>query len=337
MKKEISNRITVMSFVMSVLVVMIHSYNLNSGKIYWGGVTWIEDYISKGLGGIANPGFFMLSGYLFYRSFYDSEIQFHEIIRKQKKRIKTLAVPYIIWNTFGTVFYMIIPAILNEVFGTALEFPKATAANILAGILNHKYYFPLWWLKTMICFVVFAPVLGTVLKKKWAACFVIIVCAVLGTRYYSICGVGIRWLAIYLLGAYMGVYHRGVVERNYSRVFSGAAWLYIMIISGIRIAGISTVANDILLILSPAALWIALSGMNVCPTQFMKHSFFVYTSHILIVSSISNILEKISYSQIWVVMNYFLTAGISMIIIYIGYRILNDNFKAFYRIISGNR
>ncbi|MGN0157569.1 MAG: acyltransferase family protein, partial [Brotaphodocola sp.] len=100
-----SKKITWFSFVFSLLVIWVHSYN---AELYLGGTQWAEpvghleyaiiDWVAQ----IAVPGFFMISGYLFYRNFDMSRLQ-----SKWESRIQSVLVPYIVWNFLYYIGYVV--------------------------------------------------------------------------------------------------------------------------------------------------------------------------------------------------------------------------------------
>lgn len=105
---------------MAILVISIHAHNLK----YYGleeatmSLAYQEVAIIAGvMGKIAVPFFFMMSGYWYFRMNIFSTDVWERIKTKNKKRIKSLVVPYLLWNTFGTLFYMTvtrIPVLANK-------------------------------------------------------------------------------------------------------------------------------------------------------------------------------------------------------------------------------
>lgn len=92
-------------FLLSILVIWAHSYNaeLFSGGApvtegIWLTVHRIQDFLSAALGLTAVPGFFMLSAYLFFRSF-----SWEKLPAKWKSRVRAWRSPiwpgifFIIW------------------------------------------------------------------------------------------------------------------------------------------------------------------------------------------------------------------------------------------------
>lgn len=90
------NKIHWLSFLFSILVIWVHSFN---GELFLGAgesaarVMELEGRLGNGLGQIAVPGFFIVSAYLFYRNF-----SMDKLYNKWKSRLKTVAVPYLLWN-----------------------------------------------------------------------------------------------------------------------------------------------------------------------------------------------------------------------------------------------
>ena len=106
---------------MSLLVVLIHSVNLaidnttlssmiltadHTGAALPGitGVAGhIEHLLSNALGQMAVPGFFLISGYLFFRTLRG----FRDIGRKWQERVWSLLVPYGAWNVLWYLVYVL--------------------------------------------------------------------------------------------------------------------------------------------------------------------------------------------------------------------------------------
>ena len=94
-EKAFREHVSWVMFLLSILVIWAHSYNaeLFSGGApvtegIWLTVHRIQDFLSAALGLTAVPGFFMLSAYLFFRSF-----SWEKLPAKWKSRVRSVAVP----------------------------------------------------------------------------------------------------------------------------------------------------------------------------------------------------------------------------------------------------
>ena len=77
---EYWNKIKKLNIILAVMVVFIHAINLPMYGIENGYVFWIQNYIVNGIGKVAVPMFFMLSGLNTYHSF-NRDKTISEIIR----------------------------------------------------------------------------------------------------------------------------------------------------------------------------------------------------------------------------------------------------------------
>lgn len=118
---EFRNKIYWYSFLLSLLVVLIHSVNLaidnqtleamiltrdHMGTVL-PGVTGVaghlEHFFSNAFGQMAVPGFFLMSGYLFFRTLHG----FRDIGRKWRERVGSLLIPYGAWNVLWYLAYVL--------------------------------------------------------------------------------------------------------------------------------------------------------------------------------------------------------------------------------------
>ena len=91
-EEQFRSRIYWVTFLFSMLVVWVHSYN---GELFLGltgqaaVVDRIERAVGEQLGQMAVPGFFMVSAYLFYRRF-----TWEKLLYKWKSRVHSVLIPY---------------------------------------------------------------------------------------------------------------------------------------------------------------------------------------------------------------------------------------------------
>lgn len=106
--KEERARINMLKVIAMVFVVFIHSYSdqvsVYGNSVYIADISKnlliFETIISKGIAGCGNSIFFFMSGLLFYgkvRKYKDT----------LKGKIKTLLIPYLFWNTFWILIFLI--------------------------------------------------------------------------------------------------------------------------------------------------------------------------------------------------------------------------------------
>ena len=163
---EFRNKVTWFSFALSLLVIWVHSYNAELFLGYQaatGMVYVLEHRIGDWFGQIAVPGFFMISGYRFYRDF-----DWGKLRGKWQRRIKSLLVPYIVWNFLYYLSYVIasrIPAVGDVVGKGVVEFSLTAMVD---AVVFHTYNNVFWYLYQLLWLVLLAPVLYPLLKRVWS-------------------------------------------------------------------------------------------------------------------------------------------------------------------------
>ena len=154
---------------MSLLVVLIHSVNLaidnttlssmiltadHTGAALPGitGVAGhIEHLLSNALGQMAVPGFFLISGYLFFRTLHG----FRDIGRKWQERVWSLLVPYGAWNVLWYLVYVL----------TGRRHFSLTAMSEAAA--NYSCNPTFWYMYQLMLLTLLAPLFYLLLRNAF--------------------------------------------------------------------------------------------------------------------------------------------------------------------------
>lgn len=126
-----------MHFIMSVLVILIHSIN-NETKF--------ERFFSidSGIGQFAVPLFFIISGFLFFRNIRSMD----DARNKLRKRVYTLLIPYLLWN----LIYYMIHLLLKPGSGMSIN-------EVLDAAFTYKYNPAFWFMYQLILLSVISPLM----------------------------------------------------------------------------------------------------------------------------------------------------------------------------------
>lgn len=125
------------TFLLSILVIFVHSTHFAPADLEavprtaFFSTSFLEKmefFFSSFLGEAAVPGFFFLSGLLFFHKLYSSAVWF----RKLRSRLFSYLLPYLLWNSGMTGLYL--------VFGRAPFRPE----SIFEGIFLYRYN-PVFW------------------------------------------------------------------------------------------------------------------------------------------------------------------------------------------------
>jgi len=287
-EKKFRSRVTWYMFLLSILVIWVHSYNIVEFSGGQAGPLWeraekIQSFVAYDVGQAAVPGFFLLSAYLFFRNF-----AWGKLLGKWKERVFSVLVPYAAWNTLYYLGYAAATGIpgIRQIVGKepvplgVMEFAEA--------ILHYKYAPVFWYLYQLIILILLSPAVYLLIKNRivgaaWLAFLVVAIHFHLDTQHPNTDA-----LFYYSLAAYLAVHGRALVERPWDRrqflAGVGAA-----VLGGICYWKMQVPGADVLWIIGwrlcvPAAVWLLFPGDRVGEGwPWMRQSLFIYAIHFPVV------------------------------------------------------
>lgn len=303
---QFRNKVIWFSFAFSLLVVWVHSYNAELFLGITAGMEevyraehWIGDY----LGQIAVPGFFMISGYLFYRDF-----GWGKLSGKWRRRIKSLLAPFILWNFIYYLGYVAgsrLPWITDVVGKGVVPF---TLPAVVDAVIHYTYNYVFWYLYQLILLTLLAPVLFPVLKNRITRVFFLAALWVFLAVGGQLPLLNLDALIYYATAASLALGcgeagRKSLAEAKWSRrrglagvfLVAGAdavyeLGLYMAFIPGFVLCRLSAVAG----------LWLLVSGEKLPPAKgFMCRNFFLYASHFAFVRLINKTAAMIFPPTRW--------------------------------------
>ena len=163
-----SRFMSVIFFVCSIMVVGIHSYNIDSASIN-SIASYVEGFFCHGLFIAAVPIFFYLSGYLFFRNI-DTVTA---VLSKMKTRIKSVLMPFLAWSTIYFLFFLA----ASRAFGIELTNSIVlTPFNVIKAIVFYQYSYPLWYMYQLTMFLLLTPIIHIIIKKRFLSVCLLVVC-----------------------------------------------------------------------------------------------------------------------------------------------------------------
>ena len=370
MSNSNSKVIAWLRFPLACLIVLLHSQVLeptyrpvvaSSGFAYA-----LKILLSEGICRIAVPAFFLISGYLFFINLerWDKVVW----IGKMKRRIYTLLIPYILWNLVGIAYTCITPYVgaitegadsLLSVFqergwirlfwdsNRIMEQWNPPTVNLL-GITMHNGMpanTPLWFIRDLIVLTLFSPIIYFFVKKTKFYGLAVLGVLFLLNIWLPIEGFSIIGLLFYSIGAYLAIFSNGLIEsfkkvRVLSYIGSGVLLALIVVLFGkhwstqyilrlFQLFGVVAIFN--------IAACIMKEENSFC-VKLADSSFFLYASHIFIISAISFLLSKLlpSTNQVMLALKYLLSAAITVALCEGVFQIMKKVCPDFLSFICGN-
>ena len=200
-------------FPMIVLVTFAHSYGEVTEEFSllaseWNTYEFLKLLVSQTLVKVAVPVFFVMSGYLFFSNIEKWSLKVYKA--KMLRRVKTLLIPYFIWNLLMAVKLKSFTWNIFWVFW----YPAGIQTDWLGQeqLMTAPANMPLWFLRDLMVVSLFTPIIY-ILGKKLGYCLM----AVLTILYLSgICAFipGLSAYAIYFFsfGAFLSIRSMDLIE-----------------------------------------------------------------------------------------------------------------------------
>ena len=347
--KRFHNQISWLMFIFSILVIWVHSYNV---ELFAGadlGPAWeraaqIETFWSVGIGQIAVPGFFMLSSYLFFHNF-----KAENLIRKWKSRCLSVLIPYIGWNFLYYLGYVIatrLPLVQQVVGKDPVPF---NIEEIIRAIGQYSYAPIFWYLFQLILLLALAPLIYVLVKNRLVGLVYLTVLLALIYVRFDTGRPNMDALFYFSFAAYMAVNHHEWLERkgDGDRALTGVAMLIIAVYSYgmMKVPGANVLWTIIYRCLVPAALWMFSSSFELPEERsWMHQSFFLYAIHFMVVRFINKgaalVLGEILSEEAMCAAALWIYFAIPIVVIAVSYglaKLLSKWTPAVWRLLSGGR
>ena len=326
-------RIQLISFILAVFIIIRHNssvYNYNSSLCLT-----LYDCLKYSITEVAVPLFFLISGFNFFNNFSISDQK-----RKFTNRIKSLLVPYLVWNSIYCIFCTIISNDFFSRFFIGRERFEVTPWNIIWGILFHNNCNSQFWFifELMVC-VLLNPLIYYVIRKKSLGVFFLL------ALYVSIMFFGLKLpeyffyrtdsFLYYYFGAFLGLHFnkfffadvksRTIQPRRSSsgrfiridemQLFAGLVCVLASMF--LLIPNLHSGIRFFVIIISSFGLW----SLSICCKYFKLRwvplggvTFLMYAAHGIIQPIVVKLLYLVLPKFAWMaVINFFLAIVITVL------------------------
>lgn len=282
----VRNKITIISFFCSLLVIWIHTYNLEtygigSNSIGFSKVVFYIENTWGNLTQIAVPFFFFISGYLFYRTFSLDSIKYKYI-----SRLHSVLIPYLIWCTIY-YFYFVVLTNLPVVGDLMNSEPKALSLIDWLESLWPKEYYTLWFLKEIIIYIAICPLLFFLLKNKYIGAVITILLLI--NAQFDLISVPLSGYCYYVSGAYISINFKNI-EYIKKKSFTVISCIAMLLVIGFRFR---VLISPFVCLIFFVSTWFILDIFTIKEKYpwWMKISFFTYVAHDILLEA----YEKLFY------------------------------------------
>lgn len=363
-----SQSLDLLRFPLAVVILLIHVFS-TSGIIFQGKTLdfesfpfflFVNRFIDGFLRGQSVPIYYFISGFVF---FLGGKMTKEIYINKFRNRVKSLLVPYLIWNTLAILLLIVtLYSSFNQYKGHVAEFTPSLEGFLSAFWMYHGelegVYFadmffpinaPLWFVRNLMVVVAFTPIIYHLLKRL---------------KHYFVIFLGLVWFVTYffsinsysfsdaffffILGAYMSIYKNDILTI-WGRYFKLSVVAYLMLgglflLSAYFYPDFKAIIKQLNILVGLVfaynlSAW--LLKRNICkPNKFLSSSsFFIYISHFLIAGKIL----KLTYlfvkpnSSLSLLFVYMFAVLITLGTLLLAYYLMHRYTPALLKVISGRK
>lgn len=341
-----SKRFSDLKFVGIILIVLIH---MSSDA----GMESVADFIiyifSQIIARSAVPVFFMLSGILLYRK----QFKWKENI---KKKIKTLVIPFVFWNTLWLVVFWMAQKIpsLDFLFKNPMnrvgDFSIFDWIDAYLAIFQRTkpFVYPLWFIKDLLILNCFAPLIKNIVDRIPKGILVILFALYL-------CRVNLRFIEIqsivwFTFGYYIVKYNIRI-ETIQSKVKKSAVAGYIVVVLCLAFAEFHYqrniyIVHELVIIYGVVMMISEIDIADRLHNEKALHiwkncvsgTFFVFCAHEWTLLFVRKIIQKVlPNNQILDVLCFFLVPIFVIAALLFIAEMMKRRMPELYRIIVGSR
>lgn len=348
--KRLSDRINIIKIIAIIMVVFIHSYaediSFADTSVVLSTPNWLSSIkiiISQVISRIAVPLFFLISSFLLYKK----EFRWKD---NTVKKIKTILLPYLIWNTLWIIIY----AIAQSLSFTAPYFSSPDKYIFNFGIeqwidayfgiinINTPFVYPLWFLRDLFILNCFSVVIKCLVDK-----FPKIVLSALIITWFANISIPImeyQSIVFFILGYYIVKYQLKIDTIDningylISAIYVIFIFLDLLFGSSIPIIHKMCVCIGIVAVIKLSNLIVNSDKIKTFFLKISKYTFIIYAFHEMNLRIFRKLVTKIlpQTSIIQLAEYIFIPIIIISGCILFGY-LLNKYLHKFYIIATGSR
>lgn len=328
-----------------IMVILLHYRVFNDDLLinFWGGdLVDTHQFICQ-LCKIAVPLYFLMSGYFLYNKKKLTSSTYKQILIK---RVKSLIVPYLLWNLASLILNILGGNILfhsKDIGDILILFIKQTPS---LGPINH----PLWYLRDLFIFVLISPICYIIGKSvfKHVLFLVLILLWLIGlgdTITYD----GFGGLLFFYSGILLNINDIDIYRKI--KVLANRIHLYIaayMICSILLVLYRDDLSGIYLKLCTLVGIWLFVSLLERHKNRLIKshswnlsqNSFFLYCMHGIFTGSVSGILTKIAiivqHPLIFILLQVIIISG-AIVVLCLFSKLVKNITPTAYSILSGGR
>ncbi len=362
LSQNVSTRISLLRFPLIVGVVFIHTFQGGGGVFFGDNIVsyngnsiaiFIQILFSEVLARTAVPLFFIMSGILFFKDFLPVWVCYSN---KVGSRIKTILIPYLVWNSIVILSRYVTEFLPNSsvlLSGRNHLVSNYTLENILIDFFWSPIAYQFWFLRDLFIVVLLSPLFYWLAKKIGTLPFFAFSLFWLVDAPKFLLNLNWQTLVFFYLACLITIQGWNLERLDQRRGLIIFSYLFFaLLVASIQtflsISGQESLLVDIfakeIVLLGVLAVWCSTKYILGTSLQqklllLAPFSFFVYAAH----EPLLTVIRKLVYRAFppmnpWLVVIYYFLLPIAVVsfLIFIA-RLLKAYFPRGYAVVTGGR
>lgn len=332
-----TKKITLLMVLFTALIVILHA---KSPERFGLDLGWNFPliYVVSQFCRIAVPSFFFISALLFYRN-----CDFKDIGSKLLRRIHTLLVPYLLWNLFFVIVFLVLTHVPFFSEKMRIGASLSSFSQIFLAVID-SHHSDLWFVKDLMIFSLMAPCLWLINRNTQVSVILFLLSLILSIALQPPYKSVLTWFPCYFLGTIIGCNYDCFTKEL--ALFCRRSYVYIVMLIILLILFIVSFlgprTESIFVQSSPLFVWILIDmfrpqiELNFTIKKWMSYMFFIYVTHHFTLNVLQKIVVLVSPpTEMVIYMTYFISPIITF---YLLIKIATSiSHTKFYKIMCGSR
>lgn len=342
----LSQKLKIISFILMILVVLLHSQMLS---ISYGANKMIQTIITQEVTRIAVPLFFSISGFLFFINYKDPLRIFYK--KKIISRCRSILIPYLLTSLIGITSLYIMQLIpFTEYFFTRGRVEDYTFFEIMKSIFwNPVGCYQLWFLKDLFILVLISPLIYWIIKRIKIFFPILIMYWMLTDKSYII------WLDsffFFFMGCYIAIETPGILEKRFNHknmIFTiFTLWLILCVLLALYRPDLNPTLyrmfHNSTMIIGMLSIWFMYDqiypklSLSMINSSIFSFSFFIYLGHEPLLTVLKKTFLFVGHgTTINILITYIAAPIITILTCVLAGHFLKTHIPSFYSILIGGR
>lgn len=286
------------------------------------------------------PCFYIVSGFFFFNNIQDFSLKIYK--NKLKTRIRTLVIPYFLWNVIGLILCIIKFEFLGFPSFGIIDNGTINLLRVIEGFWDltdgYPYAFAFWFIRNLIIFVIVSPVAYFIARRKIGFIIFIIILCVFSIYTYQ--------FEYFIIGAFLSLNKNKFLFNDNVRlaVISFVLWMSISFIkTELNVWKFYTSLN----LIQCFAAFICIQYIAFRCINFEKYNifrslisatFYIYAIHQFFCTMPRKFYLTIFGNSFWGVTISFIMSFLTLVIVsFLIYLIMKKLFPSTLKVLGGNR